>query len=58
MSEQNRKDQKSKVTPSTEAPGVDSAELQAALERFTRILDKAAVPPEAEDKNGSTKPLH
>ena len=58
MSEQTPKDQKAKLAQSAEAPSAESAELQAALARFNRLLEQAAVPPETKDENGSEKSGH
>jgi len=58
MSEQDSKDPKGKVPQNTEAPSAESAELQAALARFTSLLEKAVVPPAKDDESGPETPAH
>ena len=58
MSNESSKDQKAKLPQSTEAPGPESADLQAALAQFTSILNKAALTPVQDDDGRSDKTAH
>ena len=58
MSKESSKDQDRKASPNTVAPSTESAELQAALAKFTSILEQAAVPPAKDGEADSEQPAH
>lgn len=58
MSKQDSKIQQTPGPQDADAPGAESADVQAALARFASILEKAAVPPAKDDESSPEKPAH